>query len=96
MENSNCISIEKISIHYSVPVSFFTELEEMKLIEIVILDEAKHIEVQHIKAVEKLIRLHFELNINMEGLDVVNNLLDEVIRLKDENLYLKNRLKRFE
>lgn len=96
MEELHVISIEKISAHFGVPLSFISELEEIKLIEIENYKNVKCIKVSSIQTLEKLIRLHYDLNINIEGLDVINNLLNQVTQLQEENLYLRNRLKRFE
>lgn len=96
MEETQYIPIENICALYSIPLTFISELEEINLVELEIVDGIKYVKITHIQSLEKLIRLHFELNINLEGLDVVNNLLDQITQLQDENLFLRNRLKRFE
>ena len=48
--------------------------------------------VGHKKQVEKMIRLHYDLNINLEGVDVIYNLLNQVNSLKKEITDLQNKL----
>lgn len=96
MEETHVIAIEKISTHFGIPLSFFLELEEINLIEFENFENVKCIKISNVQTLEKLIRLHYDLNINMEGLDVINNLLDQVTQLQEENQILRNRLKRFE
>ncbi len=43
-----------------------------------------------------MIRLHHELNVNIEGIDVVFNLLEKEKELREELIALKNRLKLYE
>lgn len=96
METTQIISITNFCTHYDVPLAFIDALEEVQLIEIEIIDNSKFIHISHIQIIEKLIRLHFELEINIEGLDVVNNLLQQVSNLQNENLDLRSRLKIYE
>ena len=96
MEKQNIISVSTFCTQYNVPVTFIQSLREYDLLEIVREGEEEYIQVTHLHRVEKMIRLHYELNINMEGLDVVNNLLQQVWDLQQENQSLKDRLKLFE
>jgi len=46
--------------------------------------------------VEKMMRLHYDLHINLEGIDAISNLLKQVQDLKKENQILKNKLKTYD
>ena len=96
MENKDLISIETVCTQYSVPETFVHSLREYRLIETHTDGDMEYIQVTHLHSVEKMIRLHYELNINMEGLDVLNNLLHHVTELKKENQRLKDRVKLYE
>lgn len=96
MESNQIISIDTICTYYKIPASFISALEEIELIELKTIDGTLYIETTHIQTIERFIRLHFELEINIEGIDVINNLLDQVNRLQEENNQLKNRLGLFE
>jgi len=79
-----------------VPESFITSLFDYELIEIIISEEQQYIHVTQIKNIEKFIRFHYEMDINLEGLDAVSNLLKQVESLKEEIVTLNNRLNFYE
>ncbi len=93
MKTKNIISIQEICIHYNVPISFITALNEFELVEIITILKIQYINTRQIKDIEKMIRLHYELDINLEGMDVVYNLLKQVESLQEEIIELDNRLK---
>jgi hypothetical protein len=93
MKTKDIISIQEICIHYNIPISFITALNEFELVEIKTIQKIQYIKTSQIKGIEKMIRLHYELDINMEGLDVVYNLLKQVESLQEEIIELDNRLK---
>jgi hypothetical protein len=92
MDTKNLISIQQFCTHYNVPKSFIDSLCEYELIEIVNSDNSKFISVAQIKNIEKLMRFHFDLEINIEGIHAICNLLDQVETLQQEIRELKNRL----
>jgi hypothetical protein len=96
MEVTDLISIKTFCTHYDVPDTFIDALQEYELIEIVVSDNVNYIKTTQINEVEKMIRLHFELNINLEGLDAVYNLLQRLESLQDEVRTLNNKLRLYE
>ena len=71
---------------------FFGRLNEMGLIQIQIIEETQYIHPDRIYEIEKIIRLYQELDINIEGIDVVMNLLKKIDDLQNELIAVKNRL----
>ena len=63
---------------------------------IIIIEDNKYLANEKIKEVEKMMRLHFELDINMEGIDAISNLLQQIDNLQQELLNVKNKLKLYE
>jgi hypothetical protein len=96
MELTNLISVQQFCRHYKVPVSFINQLQELELVEISIVEEIVCFPKHQIKEVEKIIRLHYELQINLEGIDAIYNLLRQVETLQEENIFLKNKLDFYE
>ncbi|MBU2939777.1 chaperone modulator CbpM [Lacinutrix sp. C3R15] len=96
MEVTDLISIKTFCTHYNVPPTFINELQEYELIEIVVSNNVNYIKTTQITEVEKMIRLHFDLNINLEGLDAVYNLLQRVENLQNEITTLHNKLRLYE
>ena len=92
MKNHTFISIQDICSYYNISASFIDELSNYELIQIYEENNVKHLNADEINTIEKLIRLHFELDVNFEGLDVILNLLDKINNLQSELNSLKNEL----
>ncbi|MEX2591042.1 MAG: chaperone modulator CbpM, partial [Chitinophagales bacterium] len=82
MEKNKLIPIEKICTHFEIEFSFFDQLNRMNLIEIRTIEQRHFIHQDYINDLEKMIRLHHELDINLEGIDVVFNLLQKIDALQ--------------
>lgn len=96
MKTSKLISIQQFCTHYKVPVTFINELHEYELIELIVTENEHFLQLKQLDKVEKMMRLHYDLDINLEGLDVITNLLSQLETLQTENSILKNRLQFYE
>lgn len=96
METKNLISVQLLCNHYNIPVSFIDALQEFQLVEIIVKNEGLYIHSEHIKELEKMMRLHYDLDINFEGVDAIYNLLNQVESLKEEITLLQNKLRFYE
>jgi hypothetical protein len=92
----NLIAITTLCSHYEVELSFIDALHYSGLIQLEVIQQESFIYEQQLRDLEKMIRLHHELNLNIEGIDVVFNLLQKERKMKEELSLLKNRLKRYE
>ncbi|MFT3703278.1 MAG: chaperone modulator CbpM [Agriterribacter sp.] len=86
------ITQDECCIQYNIELSFIQSLNEYGLIEIITVEEKPFLHTAQLSELEKFIRLHYDLNINMEGIDVIANLLKKVQTLQNEVGHLKNRL----
>lgn len=93
MNTDNLIRIEYFCEQYNVEFSFINALKESGLINIVVVEESNYLSIEDLKELEKLIRLHYELGINLEGIDVISNLLNQLEDLQQELTAAKNKLK---
>lgn len=96
MNLNNLISIPDLCFHYQIEISFFTTLSEMGLVEIKTIETISYIETEAIHDIEKMIRIHRDLDVNIEGIDVVLNLLQKMETLQNEVIVLNNRLRLYE
>jgi hypothetical protein len=96
MNIENFIPLETLGTHYNVELSFFSNLNEIGLIEIQIVEQTQYIHQDSIYEIEKMIRMHQELDVNLEGIDVVFNLLQKIDSLKEELMAVRNRLQLYE
>ncbi len=92
METRDIIPVRQLCVHYEIPDSFFELLSSYELIETVRRSDEQCIPKSQIGKLEKIIRLHYELNINFEGLDVILRLQEQIMELQDEVNHLRNKL----
>jgi len=93
MNTDNLIRIEYFCEQYNVEFSFIKQLKESGLINLVVVEESNYLSTEDLKELEKLIRLHYELGINLEGIDVISNLLKQLEDLQQELTIARNKLK---
>jgi MerR HTH family regulatory protein len=82
--------------HYQVDLAFVQSLEEYGLIKVMVVAEKQLIPEESLSDLEKFIHLHYDLNINMEGIDAIQHLLQRVNSMREEMALLKNRLRIYE
>jgi len=96
MSTKNLIPLKELCTHYEVEMSFFSQLDEYGLIEIAKVKESLYISEETVTLVEKIVRMHHELHLNFEGIDVALNLLGQIQELQQELITTQNRLRRYE
>lgn len=96
MNLEDLIPTNEICAKYRVESTFVRSLHESGLIEIITVEETQYVHCDAISEFESLRRLHYDLDINLEGLEAIQHLLGQVKKLQKENLALKNRLNIFE
>ena len=96
MNLENLIPIPQLCSHYELDMSFFVNLSEIGLLQITTVETTSYIDLDSIQKIEKMIHLHQDLEVNIEGIDVVFNLLQKMDSLQNEVTALKNRLRLYE
>lgn len=96
MTTDQLISIRQFCTHYQIEFSFIETLSDYGLVEIVVLEEDRFIHQDKMRQLEKMVRLHQELQINAEGIDVVHNLLEKISSMQQEMNALRNKLRLYE
>lgn len=96
MATVNSIPITHLCVHYQADTDFFNALQEYELVEIIQVEQVPCIPMEQIKDVETLVHLHYDLNINLEGLDVISHLLTKMQELHQELNQVKSRLRGYE
>jgi phenylalanine-4-hydroxylase len=92
MKNEDLISVEEFCTHYKVESSFIHSLEAYGLIKITAIEQTHYLIKDQIRDLEKIIRMHYELDINIEGIEAISHLLQRIETLQEELTALKNRL----
>lgn len=96
MQTTHLISADEFCLHHQVEYSFINSLEQYGLIEIKTIEQNRYIEPEKISDLEKYARLHYDMDINFEGIEAITYLLQRVSGLQDEITMLKNKLRLFE
>jgi hypothetical protein len=92
MDKENMIRLSSICNIYEVKADFLRSLVDYGLIEIIREDEEDFIHSESLSEMERLMHLHYDLEINMEGIDAISHLLHRVRDLQTELNSLRNRL----
>ncbi len=96
METQELIIVDLFCQQYQIEINLLDDLEEVGLIEIVVLQEKKYLNRNQLASLEKIIRLHNDLHINKEGIDIILNLQERENQLLSEINYLKSKLDLYE
>ena len=96
MEMQEYIPIDIFCKQHEVAIKFVFSLQEYGLIEILRINDAEYLQVNHLAEAESVIRLYRELDINPEGIDAIVNLLHRIKEMQEEILLLKNKLSLYE
>lgn len=96
METQELIIVDVFCQEYQIEINLINDLESFGLIEIIIQNDVQYLDKNHLVHVEKIIRLHNDLNINKEGIEIILDLLEKENQLISEINYLKNRLGLYE
>lgn len=92
MENENLIPAEEFCSHYNIELSFIQSLEDFGLINVTTVQQQGFVAADQLKDLEQYIRLHYDLGINVEGIDAIANILQRVKDMQHEMMLLRNRL----
>ena len=96
MKSTTLINISEFCLHHNIETSFVISLEQTGLIEIRTIEDKGFIEADQLVQLEKIIRLFYDLDINLEGIETINHLLGKIISMQNEITSLKNQLSLYE
>jgi hypothetical protein len=84
MEQAQNISVTQCCLHYSIETSFVEELHHYGLIELTQSSGESFISYEQLADLEKYMHLHYDLDINMAGMETISHLLARVQQLQHE------------
>jgi MerR HTH family regulatory protein len=96
MTNEEMVAAHDFCISHNVEISFVHSLGDSGLIEIATIEETTFIHQDHLPELEKLIRLHYDMDINLEGIETIHHLLQQMRTMQNEMQLLRNRLRMYE
>lgn len=93
MGEENLIGANEFCLHHNIEINFIYSLQEYGLLEVITREEHIFIPENQLTELEKMVRLHYDLNINMEGIDVIRHLLQRIEEAQHELNDLRNELR---
>ena len=96
MNKGNMIPANEFCASHNIEITFINSLQEAGLIEVITINETEYIEDSQLNELEKIVRLYYELDINLEGIETVTHLLQRINDLQNEIMLLKNKLRLYE
>ena len=96
MANEEMISAHDFCEMNDVEISFLNALSESGLVQFNLVGQVDHISEDQLPGLEKWVRLHYEMGINVEGIEAVQHLLEQISTMQEELKLLRSRLSIYE
>jgi chaperone modulatory protein CbpM len=96
MRTENLITVNDFCVYHNVEYTFIDYLADAGLVKVTTVNKTSCISLDEIQKLERLVRLHNELEINEPGLATINNLLQKIEDMQQEMSVLKSRLSIYE
>lgn len=96
MAKQELIAIHEFCVSHNVERSFIYSLYEAGLVEMTTIEETVFISDEQVPELEKLVRLHYDMDINLEGIETIHHLLQQLKTLQKEMKELRSRLSLYE
>ena len=82
---SERISREELVKIYNIEITFFDSLEESGLLKTETENEVKYLLYEELPTFERYTNWHYDLDVNLPGLEVIHHLLEKMENLRAEN-----------
>jgi hypothetical protein len=93
MQEENLIPANEFCLHHQIEMKFIYSLQEYGLLELTEKEEVIFLSSSQLQDLEKMVRLHYDLDVNLEGIDVITQLLKKLEAAHEEMDQLKKQLK---
>jgi chaperone modulatory protein CbpM len=90
--NQELIPAEEFCTTCEIELSFISSLQDHGLLAIETIEQRTFIPAHQLAQLEKFIRLHYDLDINIAGIEAISHLLERIESLQNELKMLRNRL----
>ncbi|AZA58341.1 chaperone modulator CbpM [Chryseobacterium shandongense] len=89
---SERISREELVKIYNIEVTFFDELVDSGLLNVEMENEIRYLMYEDLPSFERFTNWHYDLEINLPGLEVIHEMLRKMEDLKQKNRELMSKL----
>ena len=90
---TDLVIINEYCTRSPIDPEFIMQLEDEGLIQINIIDNEQYLNLSEINKLERYVRLHYDLSVNVEGISVVQHLLENMEEMRKEILHLRQRMR---
>ena len=90
------IPANELCERYGIEFSFIASLSQSGLLEITTIEERGYIQEEQLRDLEKIIHFHYDMDINIEGIETITYLLEKINNMQHELQNLRNRLRYFD
>ncbi len=88
----NLIATSDICIYHEVEYTFISSLSEAGLVELRVINDTPYVPESELQKLERMIRMHNELEINIAGIEAITYLLERIEQMHEQLRLLRNRL----
>ena len=96
MQSEDLILASEFCIYHNVELSLIYSLHASGLVQITEIEEKAFVPANQLIHLEKLVRLHDEMDINLEGIEAISYLLQRINDMQQQITLLTNRLSIYE
>ena len=96
MQKEVMIIASEFCQHHNIELSFIYSLQDSGLLQTETVGESVFVPVNQLSYLEKLVKWHYEMDINIEGLETITHLLGRLDNMQQQVIKLSNRLSRYE
>lgn len=82
--------------YHHIEYTVISTFHDAGLLELSIIDQTSYIPQHELPRLERMVRLHHDLGINVEGIEAITHLLQRMEDLQQEMQMLRNRLRVYE
>lgn len=96
MQTEELILLDEFCIHHNIELNFIYALKDSGLISLTANEDQICITGSQLPHLEKLVRLYYEMDINLEGIETITYLLSRMQEMQQQIILLNNRLSIYE
>ena len=90
------MALEDFCSSHGIEISFISSVEQTGMVKMIKVNDMVYIDSGDLPNLEKFVHLYHDLDINLEGIETINHLLQKIYGLQTEIIELKNRLRLYE
>ncbi|RYZ84003.1 MAG: MerR family transcriptional regulator [Proteobacteria bacterium] len=96
MSQQELIAASAFCSSHNIDIAFVAELSESGLLNTTVIEDSIYLLEDQLPELERMVRFHYEMEINVQGIETINHLLFRMQQMQEEMRSLRNRLYLYE